>query len=53
MRPFAQAVASEMGGGTTNNYYIDGNMVAADAALAAALDTVAQRVSGRVRMGVA
>lgn len=39
--------------GTVNNYYIDGNLVAADAALAAALDTVAQRVSGRVRMGVA
>lgn len=52
VRPFAQAVAAEMGGGTTNNYYIDGNMVAADAALAAALDTVAQRVGGRRRMGV-
>lgn len=38
--------------GTVNNYYIDGNMVAADAALAAALDTVAQRVGGRRRMGV-
>lgn len=37
---------------TVNNYYIDGNMVAADAALAAALDTVAQRVGGRRRMGV-
>ena len=53
VRPFAQAVAAEMGGGTVNNYYIDGNMVAADAALAAALDTVAQRVGGRRRMGVA
>ena len=53
VRPFAQAVASEMGGGTTNNYYIDGNLVAADAALAAALETVAERVSGRRRMGVA
>lgn len=52
VRPFAQAVAAEMGGGTVNNYYIDGNMVAADAALAAALDTVAQRVGGRRRMGV-
>ena len=52
VRPFAQAVAAEMGAGTVNNYYIDGNMVAADAALAAALDTVAQRVGGRRRMGV-
>ena len=53
VRPFARAVAAEMGGGTVNNYYIDGNLVAADAALAAALDTVAQRVGGRRRMGVA
>lgn len=53
VRPFAQAVAAEMGGGVTNNYYIDGNLVPADAALAAALDTVAQRVGGRRRMGVA
>ena len=53
VRPFAQAVAAEMGGGVTNNYYIDGNLVAADAALAAALETVAERVSGRRRMGVA
>ena len=52
VRPFARAVAAEMGGGTVNNYYIDGNRVAADAALAAALDTVAQRVGGRRRMGV-
>ena len=52
VRPFAQAVAAEMGGGTVNNYYIDGNLVGADAALAAALDTVAQRVGGRRRMGV-
>ena len=52
VRPFARAVAAEMGGGTVNNYYIDGNLVAADAALAAALDTVAQRVGGRRRMGV-
>lgn len=52
VRPFAQAVASEMGGGTVNNYYIDGNLVAADAALASALGTVAERVGGRRRMGV-
>ena len=52
VRPFAQAVAAEMGGGTTNNYYIDGNLVAADAALAAALDTVANRVGNLRRMGV-
>lgn len=52
VRPFAQAVASEMGGGVTNNYYIDGNLVAADAALAAALDTVANRVGNLRRMGV-
>lgn len=43
----------DVGSGTVNNYYIDGNLVAADAALAAALDTVAQRVGGRRRMGVA
>lgn len=53
VRPFAQAVAAEMGGGVTNNYYIDGNLVASDAILARALDTVAQRVGGRRRMGVA
>lgn len=53
VRPFAQAVAAEMGGGVTNNYYIDGNMVAADAVLGAALGTVAQRVDARRRMGVA
>lgn len=52
VRPFAQAVASEMGGGVTNNYYIDGNLVAFDAILARALDTVAERVAGRRRMGV-
>ena len=52
MRPFALAVADEMGGaGTVTNYYIDGNLVAADAVLASALDVVAQRVSGRQRMG--
>lgn len=46
--------AEHMDGGasTVNNYYIDGNMVPVDAALAAALDTVAQRVGGRRRMGV-
>ena len=51
---FADALVTQMDGaaGTTNNYYIDGNLVAADAALAAALDTVAQRVGGRRRMGV-
>lgn len=42
-----------LGAGVVNNYYIDGNLVAADAVLSAALDTVAQRVSGRRRMGVA
>lgn len=43
----------DVGSSTTNNYYIDGNLVQADAVLAAALDTVAQRVGGRRRMGVA
>ena len=54
VRPFARAVAAEMGetkSGTVNNYYIDGNLVNADARLAAALDVVAQRVGGRRRMG--
>ena len=52
MRPFALAVADEMGGaGTVNNYYIDGNLAASDARLAAALDVVAERVGGRRRMG--
>ena len=41
----------DVGGGTVNNYYIDGNLVAVDAALAAALDVVAERVNGRSRMG--
>lgn len=52
---YSDALVESMDGGasTVNNYYIDGNMVAADAALAAALDTVAERVSGRRRMGVA
>ena len=50
---YSDALVESMdGGGVTNNYYIDGNMVAADAQLAAALDTVAQRVGGRRRMGV-
>lgn len=49
---YADAIVSRMdGGGTVNNYYIDGNLVAADAALAAALDVVAERVNGRSRMG--
>ena len=52
VRPFARAVAAEMGGGTVNNYYIDGNLVAADAALASALGTVAERVGNLRRMGV-
>ena len=51
---YAAAIASRMGGASTvNNYYIDGSLVSADARLAAALDTVAQRVGGRRRMGVA
>ena len=51
---FADALVTQMDGaaGTVNNYYIDGNMVAADAVLGAALETVAQRVGGRRRMGV-
>lgn len=53
---YAAGIAAQMDGGkagVTNNYYIDGNMVAADSALAAALDVVAQRVGSRRRMGVA
>lgn len=52
---YSDALVESMdgGAGTVNNYYIDGNLVAADAALAAALDTVAQRVGGMRRMGVA
>lgn len=51
---YARGIAEHMepSGGTTNNYYIDGNMIQTDAALAAALDTVAQRVGGMRRMGV-
>lgn len=50
---YAAAIVGEMesGGGTVNNYYIDGNLVAADAVLASALDVVAQRINGRTRMG--
>lgn len=50
---YAEAIAGAMGdaGGVTNYYYIDGAMVAADAQLEAALEVVAQRVSGRQRMG--
>ena len=47
---YADALAGAMGGGNTS-YYIDGSAVAADAQLAAALEVVAQRVSGRQRMG--
>lgn len=55
MSRYAASIAEHMegSGGTVNNYYIDGNLVQADAVLAAALDTVAQRVGGRRRMGVA
>ena len=54
MSRYAASIAEHMDGkaGTVNNYYIDGNMVAADAALAAALDTVANRVGNLRRMGV-
>lgn len=51
---YAAAIADAMpsgGYGVTNTYYIDGSAVAADAQLAAALEVVAQRVSGRQRMG--
>lgn len=52
VKPFAKAVAAEIGDkGTVNNYYIDGNLVSTDAVLARALDTVAERVNGRRRMG--
>lgn len=50
---YADAIAGRMqGGGTVNNYYIDGSLVAADAALASALGTVAERVGNLRRMGV-
>lgn len=49
---YAAAIADAMGDGVGNTYYyIDGSAVAADAQLAAALEVVAQRVSGRQRMG--
>lgn len=50
---YAAGIADKMdvGGSTVNNYYIDGNLVASDAILARALDTVAERVAGRRRMG--
>ena len=52
VKPFAKAVAAEIGDkGTVNNYYIDGNLVSTDAVLSRALDTVAERVNGRRRMG--
>lgn len=50
----AKGMQKQLGGvGETyiNNYYIDGNLVASDARLAAALDVVAERVGGRRRMG--
>ena len=54
MSRYAASIAEHMDGkaGTVNNYYIDGNLVAADAALAAALDVVAERVGNLRRMGV-
>ena len=48
---YADAIADHIGGAGIVNYYIDGSMVAADARLSAALDVVAERVSGRRRMG--
>lgn len=52
MGKYAAAIAEHMDStGTTINYYIDGNLVASDARLAAALDVVAERVGGRRRMG--
>ena len=51
---FADTIADKLNGrdsGNVNNYYIDGDLVASDAILARALDTVAERVSGRRRMG--
>lgn len=52
---YSDALVESMDGGasTVNNYYIDGNLVAADAALASALGTVAERVDFLRRMGVA
>ena len=52
MGKYAAAIAEHMDStGTVNNYYIDGNLAASDARLAAALDVVAERVGGRRRMG--
>lgn len=49
---FSDALVESMDGGkVVNNYYIDGNLVAADARLSAALDVVAESVNGRRRMG--
>ena len=48
----ARGISSRMASqGVTNIYYIDGNLVAADARLASALDVVAECVGGRRRMG--
>ena len=49
---YANAIAEHLGEAGGNTYYIDGNMVPVDARLAAALDVVAECVSGRRRMGV-
>lgn len=52
MGKYAAAIAEHMdSAGTVNNYYIDGNLVSSDAVLASALETVARRVNGRMRMG--
>lgn len=50
---YASAIADNMDGGVTNNYYIDGTEVAANAKVAAALETVAEYANTRARMGVA
>lgn len=49
MSRYASAIADHIDGG--NTYYIDGNMVAADARLRTALETVAECVSDLNRMG--
>lgn len=49
---YASAIADNMsGGGITNNYYIDGNLVPVDAKVAAALETVAEYANSSARMG--
>ena len=48
---YASAIADNMDGAVVNNYYIDGNEVAANAKLAAALETVAEYANTRTRMG--